>query len=84
MNLSPAEVDALLAKLSPTEKLEFLEELEEQARRVRLKKAQTSMTKGRIFVQMIERFESGGEISTQFSFGASKVAESTPAWVSFS
>lgn len=44
MNLSPAEVDALLAKLSPTEKLEFLEELEEQARRVRLKKAQTSMT----------------------------------------
>lgn len=44
MNLSPTEVDALLATMSPAEKLEFLEELEEQARRVRLRKAQTSMT----------------------------------------
>jgi predicted phage terminase large subunit-like protein len=44
MNLSPIEVDALLATMSPAEKLEFLEELEEQARRVRLRKAQTSMT----------------------------------------
>lgn len=44
MNLSQLEVDALLATMTPTQKLEFLEELEEQQRRAELKKAQGSMT----------------------------------------
>lgn len=41
--LSDSEIAALLKAMTPTEKLEFLEELEEQERRVKLKKAQTSM-----------------------------------------
>lgn len=44
MDLSQLEIDALLATLTPTQKLEFLEELEEQHRRAELKKAQSSMT----------------------------------------
>ena len=44
MHLSEDEVGALLKTLTPTQKLEFLEELEEQHRRAELKKAQSSMT----------------------------------------
>lgn len=44
MDLSQPEIDALLKTLTPKQKLEFLEELEEQARRAELKKAQASMT----------------------------------------
>ena len=42
--MTDSEVAALLATMTPAQKLEFLEELEEQERRIRLKKAQTSMT----------------------------------------
>ena len=41
--LNDAEIAALLKVMTPQQKLEFLEELEEQGRRVKLKKAQTSM-----------------------------------------
>jgi predicted phage terminase large subunit-like protein len=41
--LSDAEVANLLKAMTPQEKLEFLEELEEQERRIKLKKAQVSM-----------------------------------------
>jgi predicted phage terminase large subunit-like protein len=44
MQLNQIEIDALLKTLTPQQKLEFLEELEEQERRVGLKKAQGSMT----------------------------------------
>jgi len=44
MQLSNTELDALLKTLTPTQKLEFLEELGEQERRLTLKQAQTSMT----------------------------------------
>ena len=44
MTLNPLEINALLATMTPTQKLEFLEELEEQHRRAELKKAQSSMT----------------------------------------
>lgn len=44
MTLNPLEINALLATLSPTQKLEFLEELEEQERRLKLKQAQGSLT----------------------------------------
>jgi predicted phage terminase large subunit-like protein len=44
MTLNPLEINALLATMTPTQKLEFLEELDEQHRRVGLKKAQGSMT----------------------------------------
>jgi predicted phage terminase large subunit-like protein len=43
MQLDSAEIDALLKSLTPQQKLEFLEELEEQDRRLRLKKAQNTM-----------------------------------------
>jgi predicted phage terminase large subunit-like protein len=43
MQLNGAEIDALLKTLTPQQKIEFLEELEEQNRRLRLKKAQSSM-----------------------------------------
>ena len=39
--LNDAEIAALLKVMTPQQKLEFLEELEEQGRRVKLKKAQT-------------------------------------------
>ena len=42
--LSDQEIASLLAKMTPEQKLEFLEELEEQERRIKLKHAQTSMT----------------------------------------
>jgi predicted phage terminase large subunit-like protein len=44
MNLNPLEIDALLATMTPIQKLEFLEELEEQERRTKLKMAQNSVT----------------------------------------
>lgn len=44
MNLSPTELDALLKTLTPQQKLEFIEELEEQEKRLRLKQAQNSLT----------------------------------------
>ena len=44
MNLSSVEINALLKTLTPTQKIEFLEELEEQHRRAGLKRAQGSMT----------------------------------------
>lgn len=44
MDLNQFEIDALLKTLTPQQKLEFLEELEEQARRAELKQAQGSMT----------------------------------------
>lgn len=44
MTLNPLEINALLATMTPTQKLEFLEELDEQHRRAGLKKAQGSMT----------------------------------------
>jgi predicted phage terminase large subunit-like protein len=44
MNLSQAELAALLKTLTPRQKLEFLEELDEQERRLKLKHAQTSLT----------------------------------------
>jgi predicted phage terminase large subunit-like protein len=44
MNLSQAELDALLKTLTPQQKLEFIEELEEQEKRLRLKQAQNSLT----------------------------------------
>ena len=44
MNLNPLEINSLLASMTPTQKLEFLEELEEQERRTKLKMAQGSMT----------------------------------------
>ena len=43
MNLNPLEINALLATLTPTQKLEFLEELEEQERRAKLRQAQGSL-----------------------------------------
>ena len=43
MNLSQIEVNALLAVMTAKQKIEFLEELEEQQRRAELKKAQTGM-----------------------------------------
>ena len=43
MTLNQPEIDALLASMTPLQKLEFLEELEEQQRRAELKKAQTNM-----------------------------------------
>ena len=42
MQLSQAEINALLKTLTPTQKLEFLEELEEQERRAKLKLAQAN------------------------------------------
>jgi predicted phage terminase large subunit-like protein len=44
VNLSSVEINALLKTLTPTQKIEFLEELEEQHRRAGLKRAQGSMT----------------------------------------
>lgn len=44
MNLSQPEIDALLATMTPLQKIEFLEELEEQDRRLKLKQAQGSLT----------------------------------------
>lgn len=44
MTLNPLEINALLATMTPMQKLEFLEELEEQDRRAKLKLAQNSMT----------------------------------------
>ncbi len=44
MNLSQTELDALLKTLTPQQKLEFIEELEEQEKRLRLKQAQNSLT----------------------------------------
>ena len=41
--MSENEINALLATLSPTQKLEFLEELEEQAKRTEIKQARTSL-----------------------------------------
>jgi predicted phage terminase large subunit-like protein len=43
MDLSNVEIEALLKTLTPRQKLEFLEELEEQTRRVELKKAQANL-----------------------------------------
>jgi predicted phage terminase large subunit-like protein len=43
MDLSNVEIEALLKTLTPRQKLEFLEELEEQTRRVELKKAQGNL-----------------------------------------
>jgi len=43
MKLSNAEINALLKTLTPHQKIEFLEELEEQERRAKLKLAQNSM-----------------------------------------
>jgi len=42
--LSDAEIQVLLSSMTPQQKLEFLEDLEEQTRRLSLKKAQGSMT----------------------------------------
>jgi predicted phage terminase large subunit-like protein len=42
--LSDAEIQVLLSSMTPQQKLEFLEDLEEQTRRISLKKAQGSMT----------------------------------------
>jgi len=42
--LSDAEIAALLKTLTPQQKLEFLEDLEEQTKRLSLKQSQTSMT----------------------------------------
>jgi predicted phage terminase large subunit-like protein len=42
--LSDAEIAALLNTLTPQQKLEFLEDLEEQTKRLSLKQSQTSMT----------------------------------------
>ena len=42
--LSDAEIAVLLKSLTPQQKLEFLEDLDEQTRRVSLKRSQTSMT----------------------------------------
>jgi len=50
MNLSSVEVNALLKTLTPAQKLEFLEELEEQQRRAKLKQSQASMTSFADFV----------------------------------
>jgi predicted phage terminase large subunit-like protein len=44
MTLSQPEINALLATMTATQKLEFLEELEEQERRLKLKQAQGSLT----------------------------------------
>lgn len=44
MDLSSVEVEALLKTLTPYQKLELLEELEEKARRAHIKNAQLSMT----------------------------------------
>jgi hypothetical protein len=44
MLLNQVEINAVLATMTPMQKLEFLSELEEQERRIGLKKAQTSMT----------------------------------------
>ena len=40
MNLSQPEIDALLETMTPLQKIEFLEELEEQDRRLKLKQAE--------------------------------------------
>jgi predicted phage terminase large subunit-like protein len=42
--LSDAEIQVLLSSMTPQQKLEFLEDLEEQTRRISLKKSQGSMT----------------------------------------
>ena len=42
--LSDSEIQVLLSSMTPQQKLEFLEDLEEQTRRISLKKAQGSMT----------------------------------------
>ena len=42
--LSDAEIAVLLKSLTPQQKLEFLEDLDEQTRRVSLKRSQTSLT----------------------------------------
>jgi predicted phage terminase large subunit-like protein len=44
MDLNQVELEALLKTLSPQQKLEFLEELDEQERRIKLKQAQESVT----------------------------------------
>ena len=44
MLLNQVEINAVLATMTPMQKLEFLSELEEQERRIGLKKAQTSVT----------------------------------------
>jgi len=43
MNLNPLEINSLLASMTAIQKLEFLEELEEQERRTKLKMAQNSV-----------------------------------------
>lgn len=43
MNLNPLEINSLLASMTPIQKFEFLEELEEQERRTKLKMAQNSV-----------------------------------------